>query len=134
MVLKADLNTHIYLELINAINREEDLLNEAIKAAEGEAISYLERFNTDVLFAKEGADRDSTLLMYLKDITVWHFIAVSNPDTDLNFRELRYTNAINWLSKIQAGKLTPKGWQLNTVESANDAFTVTSEPKRTTSF
>lgn len=135
MLTLQDFKTHLYIEIINTITRDEtDLINEAIDAAEGEAIGYLQRFDTEDLFSKLDDDRDKTLLMYLKDITVWHFLAVANPDTDLDYREKRYKNAITWLTKIQSGKVTPKGWVLSTVTTTNEPFIVTSDKKRETSF
>ena len=135
MLVKEDLNTHLYTEVIDTITREEvELIDEAIDAAEGEAISYLDRFDTEDLFSKEDDDRDKTLLMYLKDITVWHLMAVSNPDTDIDYREKRYNNAISWLQKIQSGKTTPKGWVLISEGSSNEPFLINSDPKRETSF
>lgn len=135
MLLKEDFNTHLYSEVIETISREEEaLIEEAIEAAEGEAVGYLERFDTDDLFSQVDGNRDKTLLMRLKDIAVWHFLAVANPDTDLDYRLGRYKEAIKWLERIQAGKITPKGWVLSSVESANEAFAITSEPKRTTGY
>ena len=135
MLYIEDLNTHMYPEIIDTITRdEESLVQDAIDAAVGEATSYLERFDTDNLLNQEDSDRDKTLLMYLKDITVWHLLAVANPDTDLDFRESRYKMAIKWLEKIQGGKVTPKDWVLSSVETANDPFFVSSDTKRETSF
>lgn len=135
MLLKEDLNTHLYSEVINTITRDEaDLLDEAIDAAEYEAIGYLERFDTDDLFSKVDDERDKTLLMYLKDMAVWNLLAVANPDTDLDFREKRYKTALNWLTKIQGGKLTPKGWVLSSVTTSNEPFVVKSDTKRITNF
>jgi hypothetical protein len=130
-----DLNTHLYPEIIETITRDEaSLVQDAIDAAELEAISYLERFDTDELFNRTDNDRDKMLLLYLKDMTVWNLLALSNPDTDVDFREARYKNALNWLQKIQGGKATPKGWVLSSVTTTNEPFIVSSDAKRKTSF
>jgi hypothetical protein len=135
MVTIDDLKTHLYSEIINTITRDEvSLVQEAIDAAEYEAIGYLVRFDTQDLFSKVAAERDKTLLMYLKDMAVWNLLAVANPDTDLDFREKRYKTALNWLTKIQGGKLTPKGWVLSSVTSSNEPFIVSSDTKRITKF
>ena len=132
---KEDFNTHLYPEIIDTISREDDLiLDDAIEAAIGEAESYLGRFDTDALFEATDDDRDKTLLLYVKDITVWHFIAVCNADTDIDMRESRYNKAINWLKNIQSGKVSPKGWALTSVENADQSFLVTSNPRRTTNY
>ena len=59
---------------------------------------------------KKASDRDSVLLMYLKDMAVWHFIPVANPNIDIEYREIRYNKAIAWLKNIQGGKIVPQGW------------------------
>jgi phage gp36-like protein len=137
MVTINDFNTHMYPELIDVISRENNtILNEAINAAEGEARGYLSRYDRAALFSATGTDRDSTLLMYLKDMAVWHFIVVANPNTDLEFRKERYDNALAWLKGIQAGKIVPEDWPEPTVEPAEDAsfFVVSSRPKRDTNY
>lgn len=131
----ADLNTHLYQEVVDTITREkESVVQDAIDAAEIEAESYLERFNTDTLFSAVANDRDKKLLLCLKDMAVWHLLALSNPDTDIDFREKRYHNALDWLLKIKEGKLTPKSWELATEETKNDPFIVASQVKRITNF
>jgi hypothetical protein len=47
------------------------------------------------------------LVMYAKDIALWHFIQLANPNIDLAFRQSRYELAINWLEKVQKGKASP---------------------------
>ena len=133
MVTPLDFNTHLYAELIEAIDRnDEDILNDAIASAEGEAMGYLSRFDVDVLFAAMDDDRDATLLMYLKDMAVWHFITLANPNTNMELRKTRYDDAIQWLKGIQSGKIVPRGWPPATEEGADSYFHVSSAPKRPT--
>lgn len=133
MVEPEDFNTHMYAELIEAIDRnDQDILNDAIASAEGEAAGYLSRFDTDVLLGAVDPDRDPTLLMYLKDMAVWHFITLANPNTDIEFRKTRYDDALRWLKGIQAGKIVPKGWPLATEDGEDLFFHVSSAPKRPT--
>lgn len=138
MITKEDFNTHLYTEIINVISRDNDaLLTDAINGAEGEAKGYLSRFDLEILFGKTGTNRDNVLVMYLKDIAVWHFIPVANPNIDIDYRETRYNNAIKWLEKIQSGKIVPVGWVLasTTDDTITDgAFLVSSAPKRETRF
>ena len=123
----------MYAELIEVIDRnDEDILNDAIASAEGEAAGYLSRFDTDSLFAAIDDERDPTLLMYIKDIAAWHFINLSNAGTDLELRKTRYDDALRWLGKIQSGKVVPKGWPPATEEGADTFFHVSSAPKRPT--
>jgi len=133
MVTPLDFKTHLFAELISAIDRnDEDILNDAIASAEGEASGYLSRFDLDALLGAIDGDRDATLLMYLKDMAVWHFITLANPNTDLEFRKTRYDDALRWLRGIQSGKIVPRGWPLATGEAEEKFFHVSSAPKRPT--
>lgn len=132
MVTPEDFNTHMYPELIDAISREDDeVLMDAIASAEGQAMGYLTRFD-NALFAAEEGDRDPTLLMHVKDIAVWHFIALGNPSTEMQLRKTRFDDALGWLKDIQSGKIVPK-WKLaETEKESTGAFHVSSAPKRPT--
>ena len=57
-----------------------------------------------------------------------------NLDTSTTENNLLSERAIKWLEKIQGGKVTPKGWVLSTVTTANQTFAVTSQTKRTTNY
>jgi len=130
-----DFKTHLYRELIDNISRKDlTLLDDAMAAASGEAKGYLSRYNIEALFSAAGTDRDPTLLMYLKDMTVWHFIVLGNPDTDIDFREARYNSAISWLKNIQSGKVAPFGWPPAEAETQSSFFHISSNPKRGTSY
>lgn len=135
MLLAADLTTHLYNEQITAISRNDaTLINKAIKAAIGEAKGYLSRYDIDTIFAETGEDRDETLLMWLKDIATWHFITLANANADMEFRESRYKQGIDWLKAVQSGKIVPYGWPLTTVPDQDQIFHVTSDKKRITNF
>lgn len=135
MLLTADLKTHLYDEQIAVISRNDlALMQTAIDAAEGEAKGYLSRYDIAVIFAKAGTQRDSTLLMFLKDMATWNFITLANAAADMEFRESRYKQAVAWLKGIQAGKIVPFGWPFLTAEAENSFFHITSAPKRETNF
>jgi phage gp36-like protein len=135
MLLTADLKTHLYGEQITVISRNDsDLMDSAINAAEGEAKGYLSRYDIAVIFAKTGATRDETLLMFLKDIATWNFITLANANADMDFRESRYKQAVAWLKGVQAGKIVPFGWPLISSETTNSLFHVTSDAKRLTNY
>lgn len=103
-----ELTTHLYPEQIEVISREDDtLVLAAIDAAMSEARSYLSSYDTDRIFVAEGAARDALLLLHVKDIAVWHFVALSNPACDMELRKFRYERAINWLRGVQKGDIVP---------------------------
>ncbi|AEL23856.1 phage protein Gp36 family protein [Cyclobacterium marinum] len=136
MLLKTDFKTHIYAELIDAITRADDsIIEEAIKSAESQAKGYLSRFDIDALFSTTGTDRDSMLMMYLKDLACWHFILLGNPNIHMEVVKERYNDAIKELGKIQSGKVVPHGWPPATSpEGADTYFHVSSAPKRETRY
>lgn len=114
-ISKEELSFH-FLEgtvdaISNAINIEDDTkVEESINAAIEEAASYMNRFNISSLFNASGSDRNPILLLYIKDIAAWHFIALANPNIDIETRRTRYEFAISWFIKVQSGKITPRGW------------------------
>jgi hypothetical protein len=136
MLLKTDFNTHIYPELIEAIEREDETkLTTAIKSAIIQAKGYLSRFDLQVLFGAQGEDRDAWLLMLLKDLAAWNFIVIANPNLSIDFHELRFDKAIKELEKLQAGKIVPVGWPpAGSPEGADTFFHVRSNPKRDTNY
>lgn len=135
-VTTAEVNTHIYDEVVEVISRDvESILETAIKAAISEAKGYMSRYDIITLLALTGDDRDPALVMYIKDIACWHFMVLANPNIDLDLRERRYKAATDWLKNIQAGKVVPYGWPSKPVdtETGNDPsslFKYGSNPKR----
>lgn len=103
-----ELSSHLYGEKVSTINRgDTTVLQSAIDAAISEVKSYLSAFDTDTIFNATGADRNPILLLYTKDIAVWHFIQLANPNTDLALREDRYSKAIDWFDKVMRGQVVP---------------------------
>ena len=104
----AEINTHLYDEVVTEISRDDlTKLQTAINAAIAEAKGYLKAFDADAIFSVIGDDRNPILLLYVKDIAVWHFIVISNPAVEWQARKDRYDMAIKWLEKVQSGKTNP---------------------------
>jgi len=103
-----EIKTHLYSEIVNMVDRTDNsVLQSAIDAAISEVKSYLSAFDTDAIFSSEGDDRNPILLLYTKDISVWHFIQLANPNTNLELRADRYEKAIAWLDKVMRGQVVP---------------------------
>lgn len=138
MLTTQDFESHIYPEIIQAIERQETekpKLETAIKAAEIQAKGYLSRFDIDTLFGAEGEARDEFLLKLLKDIAIWNFIIIANPNINIEFHRVLYEDAIKELVKIQAGKLVPHLWPPAVDPETNSTFFhVKSNPRRGTSY
>lgn len=103
-----ELNTHLYGENIDVITRDDEtIVTAAIDGAVAEAKGYLGDYNTDSIFSASGTARNALLLIFVKDIAVWHLINLSNPGVDFDLREKRYDAAIAWLKGVQKGNVTP---------------------------
>ncbi|MBS0647380.1 MAG: DUF1320 family protein [Verrucomicrobia bacterium] len=103
-----EVNTHLYGEVVTEISRADTtILQSAISAAIEEAKGYLTAYDLTAIFSATGADRNSVLLLFCKDIAVWHFINLSNPAVEMQLRLERYEKAIKWLEKVQSGKTNP---------------------------
>lgn len=103
-----ELFTHLHDEVVDAISRDDHAAPlHAIEAAVAEAKSYLGAYDTGAIFNAEGDSRNQLLLLFVKDIAVWHFVNLGNACTDLELREKRYDRAIAWLRAVQQRKLTP---------------------------
>jgi len=130
-----ELYTHLYDETINAISgADERLLLAAIKGAEQEAKGYLHAYDIDAVFTAADDDRDQLLVIWVKDMAVWHYINIARPAIDYDVRERRYNAAIAWLKGVQKGDIVP-GFPLpvdpETGEEENTSpFSFGSNPKR----
>lgn len=107
-VENSEIKTHLYGEKVSTITREEgDILTSAIRAAIAEVEGYLSAYDTKEIFESTGDNRNPILLLYVKDIAVWHFIQLANPNIDLQLRLERYEKAISWLDKVMRGQVMP---------------------------
>ena len=128
-----EISTHLGVEQIEAISDgDETMLQAAIDAAVVETKSYLTAYNMAAEFAKVGTERNALLIIFVKDIAVWHFVNICNVNTSLDLRQDRYERAVAWLKSVQKGqtvpdlepKLSPAG------EAENLPYKVSSNGKR----
>lgn len=104
----SELKTHLYPEQITAISKDDEtLLTAAIDGAVAEARGYLHKYDRDSVFGASGGERNALLLIFVKDIAVWHYINLANPGVDHKVRQDRYNRAITWLKSVQAGEVVP---------------------------
>lgn len=130
-ITKDELSTHLYLEQIEAISgADETLLTAAIDGAVAEAKGYLHRYDTEAIFAAVDTNRNALLVIFIKDIAVWHYINLANPGTDYKARQDRYNSAIAWLKLVQKGEVIPDLQKPEPVEGQADGFTWGSNLRR----
>jgi phage gp36-like protein len=103
-----ELTSHLHEEVMEEIDRQDDSkLTTAIAAAISEMRGYLSFYDVTVILATTGTNREPILLLYTKDIAVWHFIQLANPNVDMELRKVRYDRAIQWLKDVQKGIIVP---------------------------
>jgi hypothetical protein len=129
-----ELFTHLYPETVEAVSgSDERQLLFAIKGAIAEAKGYLHKYDLQKIFDAAGDDRDPLLLILVKDMSVWHYINIANPNVDFSVREKRYNDAIAWLKGVQKGDIVPE-LPLPEDENGNTedttGFRIGSNPKR----
>lgn len=128
-IANEELFTHLYPEQISAISDDDErFLTAAIKGAITQAKGYLHKYDTKNILDATGDDRDPFFLIVIKDIAVWHYINIANPNIDFSIREKRYNDAIAWLKSVQKGDINP---DFPVVEDSNPTgFRFGSNPKR----
>jgi len=103
-----EIKTHLYGEQTDAISgADTTILTDALLGAEQEARGYLAAYDRDAIFGATGDDRNPLLLIFVKDIAVWHYVNLSNAGTELRLRQDRYERAVAWLRAVQKGEITP---------------------------
>lgn len=136
LISKEDFYSHIYEEAVDTISRGNDAhLAMAIKAATGQALRAMARYDTDFIFDLEDDEEKAPyaeLIMYIKDIAKWHFIAVCNVQVDYEVAKDRHKQAVTELDKISKGADIP-GWSLK-AESNERLFRSGSSNKFTHHF
>ena len=106
--------------------------NEAIDEMRG----YLAgRYNVEAEFAKTGDARHSLVLMFAKDIAIYHLCSIRE-GLMTQTRIDRYERAVKWLEDVQKGAVTVEGLDRVEEESGNAAseFQMKSNPKRVNRF
>lgn len=131
---EADLNTHIYAEIVTEITRADaTLAPKAIDAAIAESKSYLSKYDLTALFADNFADEN--LKNKVKDLACWHLIKLANPNIDLALFRTAYEDAIKYFDKVIKGLVDPDGWPYKpddpvTAFPEGSSVTSSSTPKR----
>ena len=133
-ITNEELLTHLYPESIEAISGDDERsLTAAVKGAIVQAKGYLHKYDIQKVFGTTGDDRDPFLLIIIKDIAVWHYINIANPNIDFSVREKRLNDAVAWLKGVQKGDIIPD-FPLPTNDDGTDqnttGFRFGSNPKR----
>lgn len=135
LVTTAEMNTHIYPDRETAIDRDSaGLLQTAIDTAEETVQASMAKFNIVSLFSATGSGRSKYLMRLVKDIAVWEFIKLANPNINPEFWQMIYELAQKELDKL-GNKKMPVGWPLATDPvNESDFIEVTSATQRPTRY
>lgn len=103
---KDELRTVAQLPIIDKITAEDDsiidiIIDESIAVMSSMLSRY---YDVDVIFAKEGNDRNKTIVKYLKDICIYEIYNRCTREQN-EVAENRYNIAMEWLTKLNNGEL-----------------------------
>lgn len=103
-----DYDSTLHAEILDALVRNDEAV---IEQCENDAIAEMKgylsgRYDTDAIFARRGSERNNLILMYAKDIAVYHLFCLHNPYKMSKVRQDRYDRAMEWLRQVSAGKIS----------------------------
>lgn len=116
IISPSDLSTHLYAEIAEEITRGDNTVaTQSITEAIEEVKAYLSKYDLKAMF---GSVADATAPTYtdnfiksiVKDVAIWHYINLANPNINYENARTRYQDAIKKLEKIMRGEMTPQGW------------------------
>jgi phage gp36-like protein len=115
-LVKNDYLTSIKTATLDGLTGSNDgLLNEISKDAVEEMKGYLNaRYDVAHIFDVPVDPRHRTILMYCKDIAIYHLYSMNTAIPMPEIRATRYHAAINWLEQVCQQKINPEGLPFNT--------------------
>lgn len=113
---KPDYVNTISTAVLDAITGGDDhIVNELSSVAVLEMKSYLNaRYDVDAIFNALGAARDKMILMYCKDIALYHIFSYRSYKIVPENRVKRYEKALQWLADVNQQKINLDWIPLNT--------------------
>src|SRR5947207_12315131 len=108
---KTDFKYSIDLTVLDALTGADDsiwveLSDEAVL----EMKSFLNsRFDVTTIFTAVGLLRDKSIVMYCKDISLYHLYSIYSFKNIPQIRVNRYNHALQWLQDVNAQKINPEG-------------------------
>jgi phage gp36-like protein len=112
---KTDFRFSISITVLNSLTGNDDTIIDEIAAeAVEEMKSYLSlRYDTNLIFAATGINRNKSVMMYCKDIALYHIYSISTATVIPEQRVNRYKKAISWLEEVNEQSINPEGLPLN---------------------
>lgn len=136
-ITKSDYTSSIRVEFLDSAVREDPNILEIV---ENQAISEMKgylsaRYDCEKAFSAEGSQRHDLLLMFAKDIAVYHLCSIRE-GLMTQTRIDRYERAVEWLKGVQKGEITIDGLDRVDADDAAAAseFQMRSNKKRVNTF
>ena len=108
-IQETDLYRAMRQEYIDEIKRQDNALpDHCISTAISEIKTYLrETYDTDLIFGKVDAERDTLLVTFAVDMAIYNLIELAPVGVDVEQKRLRYKRAIDWLKGVQKQDIKP---------------------------
>lgn len=94
----------------------------------------MDRYDTDILFARTDLDKDPILVGHCIALAVYWLCKLCAANQNTKDIKEGADEARRWLSLVQAGKRTPLNWPLKLTPGSDTFFHVSSYCKRTNNF
>lgn len=109
-ITREDYSSSIRSEFLDrAIQEDENILEVVENQAIAEMKGYLSsRYDCEKAFGARDMDRHDLILMFTKDIAVYHLCSIREGMLTQN-RIDRYERAVEWLKGVQKGEITVDG-------------------------
>ena len=113
---KTDYRFSISISVLNSLTGSDDTIVDEFSAeAVEEMKSYLNtRYDVTAIFNTTGTNRNKTIMMYCKDISLYHLYSISTMVVIPEVRVNRYKKALQWLEDVNEQKINPDGLPVNT--------------------
>lgn len=133
-----DYDASLHREILDSLTRgNEDVIEVCEDQAIAEMKGYLKcRYDVESIFSKTGTERHPLILMYAKDIAVYHIFCIHNPMKMSEIRKERYERAIAWLKAVNSDDIVIDAAELLPTETLNDnsRWQIKSNPLRPSHF
>ena len=115
-ITKPDYWSSIKTPVLDALTGNDDTIIDELSAEAVEQMkSFLNaRFDVNIIFSQTGAARNQTIVMYCKDLALFHIFSIYNFRSIPEIRKTRYENALKWMQDVNEQRINPEGLPLNT--------------------
>jgi phage gp36-like protein len=131
-IIKEDYESVINENVLDDITEIDD---DKLEACQKRAIAFIDgylnnRYDTNAIFSKTGAERNAVILGLAIDITLYYLHRIVNWRNAPAARVNAYNEAKDWLEKVNALQINPSGLPVVAGDTDRDYIQTGSNPKR----